>query len=85
MFIYVLVLVCIHICMLIYVCTHTHTENVILLNKHLEATTRGKKKKFFIIPKISSCGNCREHYVVIKFPVKHHIRGAFIFSGFISL
>lgn len=71
--------------MLIYVCTHTHTEcNFIELALSLEATTRGKKM-FFIIPKISSCGNCREHYVVIKFPVKHHIGGAFIFSGFISL
>lgn len=68
-----------------YICIYTHTGcNFIELALSVEATARGKKK-FFIIPKISSCGNCREHYVVIKFPVKHHIGGAFIFSGFISL
>lgn len=69
-----------------YICMYTHTHkgcNFIELALSLEATT--SKKMFFTIPKISSCRNCREHYVVVKFPAKHHVAEAFIFSGFISL
>lgn len=73
----------------IKMCTYTDTHrekgcSFIELAVNLAATTR-KKKCSFKIPKISSCGNCREHYVVVKFPAKHHIAEALIFSGFISL
>lgn len=40
---------------------------------------------FYKILKISSCRNCREHYVVAKFPAEHHIAKTLIFSGLISL
>lgn len=58
-------------CVFTYIDTHREKGcSFIELALNLEATTRGKKKKTcsLKIPKISSCGNCREHYVVVKFP-----------------
>lgn len=69
--------VCIYICMPVYI-IHTYKScSFIELALSIEATAR--KKMFFIIPKISSCGNCREHYVAIKYPAKHHIARSFNF------